>query len=109
MALMDEQKLKEFYEKLESKGEEKVRQELKMGIYGYETDPKSKAPLVKDWLDRKEQAREEEKRNKEIDLSQEVNEIAKEANHIAKNARNASWSVNSPQIFLDNTIEVWHD
>lgn len=88
---MDFEEIKRFEEKLEANGEEKVSKQLAMGIYGVSTDPRTKAPLVKDWLEKKEAQRQEIKRQEELGINKEANRIAKEANQISKSAKNASW------------------
>ena len=44
-----------------------------MGIYGYPTDPRSKAPLVQYWLKKKESQIEIARREKEIEIAKEAN------------------------------------
>jgi hypothetical protein len=88
--LMGEE-LKKFIEQLEADGEEEVRQGLAMGKYGNVIDPTTRAPLVQDWLNQKESQRQETKREEELKIGKEANDIAKEANRIATSAKDASW------------------
>ena len=82
--MLNDEELKKFEERLEAEGEEKVSKGLAMGRYGVISDPLTKAPLVKVWLDKKEAQRQEAKRQEEFVVS-------KEANQISKSAKNASW------------------
>lgn len=87
--MLDNNQMQEFEKKIEATGEEQVRKNLAQGIYGNPGDPRSKAPLVQNWLDKKDSQREEVK--EELNISKEANRIAKESNEIARSAKNASW------------------
>lgn len=83
--MLDDEKLKKLEEKFEEEGEEKVRADLALGIYGNLNDPTyPKAMFAKVWLEKKETQRQETSRKEEI-------MIAKEANDIARSAKDASW------------------
>lgn len=89
--MLDNNQMQEFEKKIEATGEEQVRKNLAQGIYGNPGDPRSKAPLVQNWLDKKDSQREEVKVKEELNISKEANRIAKESNEIARSAKNASW------------------
>ena len=89
--MLDAERLKKFIEKLETDGIEKVRQDLALGIYGSTNDPRSKVPLIQNWLDKKNKEQEEANKKQVIMIARESNEIVRESNKIARSAKNSSW------------------
>ncbi len=82
--MLDEKQKEEFFLGLRIKGATTVKHDLAQGIYGRIDDPRSKAPLVKDWLESEEAIVQEKKREEELKISKEANTIAKEANKLSK-------------------------
>ncbi len=83
--MLDDNKMKEYKEEFELKGEEKVKIELASGRYGNPTDHSyPKACYAKVWLE------EQEKTNQDTLKRIEIT-IAKEANQISRSAKDASW------------------
>jgi hypothetical protein len=82
--MLDEKQKEEFFVGLRIKGATVVKQDLAQGIYGRIDDPRSKAPLVKDWLASEEAIVQEKNYAEEMETSKEANTIAKEANKLSK-------------------------
>ena len=82
---MLDDKMKEYKEEFELKGEQKVKIELASGRYGNPEDHSyPKACYAKMWLEEKEKTKQEALKREEIT-------IAKEANQISRSAKNAAW------------------
>ena len=90
-SMLDNSQMQEFEKRLEVTGKEQVRKNLAQGIYGDLGNLRSKAPLVKNWLAKKDNQRQEAKVKEELNISKEANSIAKESNEIAKSAKSAAW------------------
>lgn len=72
----------QFWEKLDSIGEDEVRLKVRLKHYG---DASDKRELAEEWLRRKDQAR--------VDESEASNrEISLDTLRIAKSAKNAAWA-----------------
>lgn len=80
--MLDNNQVKVFKEKLEAEGEKKVRDNFARGIYGKVDDPRTKAPMVKNWLDDKEKERAKQQSNEQVRIAKEANKIAQHGNII---------------------------
>lgn len=77
--MLDGKQKAELFQQLETKGVEKVKEELAQGVYGVDTF-RGKAPLVKTWVTSKEAEKEESKRAEGVKIAREANDIARAAN-----------------------------
>ena len=78
--MLDDSQVRDFKKQLESEGEEKVRDKLARGIYGRIEDPKTKAPMVKNWLEDKEKERAKTQIDEQVRISKETNKTAQHRN-----------------------------
>ena len=91
--LSDEQKAA-LFEQLHAKDLSAVEQELAQGVYGRLEDVRSRAPLVKNWVDEQKGRNIREQRTQELGFARAANEIARQANQIAERANIKSGNAN---------------
>ena len=88
---MSKSETEEFIAKLEVEGVKTVRQKLSDSVYGVQTDPFSKVPIVNNWLHEKDEAEKRGNLTRAEKRDEEALAISRSALETAKDSK--TWSI----------------